>query len=264
MLTGKILTSEDRSLWSHPLVNGVKVTLEWRDLEPAARQYKLDKVKAIFDAVPANKQKVLEVLGGVFAPSYISPRMNVWECPKGHSFKVDVPLVWHKNYILAQQALYYALGEALGSQGINGLNATFISSCGTKLRFTPKAYGPGQKTKEYLDQLEEQGYSDFAILDAWVEIAKAAAAAWPTATFYIPLEPNEEESFPAFDARDVQQKILTHCLASYPDRTMILWEGKDMHQAALWAELRGAGLAHVSHDGFVHENHSAIFVGEVV
>ena len=254
MLLGKMLVSDDKSLWSHPLVHGVRVGLQWRDVEFAPGVFDWSGLDEALKAVPQSKQVYLDVVGGALAPAWLRPRMIVPDMANGKRVLNDVPVVWSKPYVQAQKRLWAGLGKHLEDREsqITAVNVALVASMGSKLRFAPDAD---------LEDLRFLEYRPAAMLDAWQEISKAVSYALPTADMVLPVMNTELESFPALGEKGegplalpvpLVHQIVGYGATYYPGRLIVAWSGKveDQEPEAMRRyELQGANMGFAPQKG---------------
>jgi hypothetical protein len=230
-------------------VRGIYIRLVWAALEPQPHKYDFSMLDDELDkAVAAQKLVSISVITGARAPGWLSSagiKTFDFKAAQGGganrrclTFRFGVP--WDTAYQKALIDLQRAIAEHIRSkpgrwQAVRIVKLTGINQLTEELRF-PMAWSDRLddcNNPERAKTWSDLGYNPAAVVDTWLTIAKAIAAAFPDKI--LALDILERNDFPpdasggeGGDPSSVKSTIIERAARLFPGRFAVQWNGLNL------------------------------------
>ena len=256
------------SIATAPQIDGVYISLQWDEIEPAAGRYDWAALDRLLSAaVNAGKKIEIGITGGGRTPAWVyaqgvpAHRLVINLPPRADAcHEITVPTYWDPRYISAYQQVTHALTAHLRTQP-RWYDAVRIVKLGGINANSEELYIPAQEPispnpctngKEVTDALlvwQSAGYRPSKIVNAWVQMATTTARAFPDKLLALDIiETNSD--FPRIDDGgqavristaisptyvSVMRLVLQQALTLFRGRIAIQWDALSQVPLALHA-----------------------------
>lgn len=209
----------------NPYVEGVLLSVRWRNIEPSRGKYNWDALDSRINVIAkAGKSVVLNVMTcGVSVPDWIinDPEVETFEFVDlmkyhptyGKVFKV--PLYWDEKYLSEKQKFINKLGERYANNpAVGGVMVSFVGTFTNDWYIPRDRYEKGDCLAE--QELLDKGYSTDRMFEVGKRTIDIWANAFPKQALKLPIGKSIAEGNNTITT--LAEKVLDYAYSKYPDR----------------------------------------------